>query len=218
MSTLVLRRQPGLPPLNLAPLRRLARALLREELGRTSYALEVTLVDAPTIAALNERFLRHPGPTDVITFDYGHRPPATGRAPRPRPRHGRQSVPTAAGPLAGEVLICVEVAVAQGRRFRTGGAAEVLRYLVHGVLHLSGYDDRRAADRRAMKREEDRLTRALARQPAYPVWVGAWPRERTAPANRPPRSDRTVGCDCGRSSPSPRPARSGPSRTRGTPR
>jgi len=39
-----------------------------------------------------------------------------------------------------------------------------VRYCVHGLLHLRGYDDVRAADRRKMRREEDRLVKVLTKQ------------------------------------------------------
>ncbi|PYJ97280.1 MAG: hypothetical protein DME23_16275, partial [Verrucomicrobia bacterium] len=54
-------------------------------------------------------------------------------------------------------------AVAQARRFRTTWQSELVRYLVHGVLHLRGYNDRQPKFRRVMKREEDRLVRELTR-------------------------------------------------------
>jgi rRNA maturation RNase YbeY len=93
---------------------------------------------------LNETFLKHAGATDVITFDYSD----------------------SASPalLSGELFICVEEAVSQARRFRTTWPSELVRYLVHGVLHLRGYGDARPADRRKMKREEDRLVGQLARR------------------------------------------------------
>jgi ssRNA-specific RNase YbeY (16S rRNA maturation enzyme) len=41
---------------------------------------------------------------------------------------------------------------------------ELARYLVHGILHLRGYDDRRPAARREMKKEENRVLKALSRR------------------------------------------------------
>jgi probable rRNA maturation factor len=57
----------------------------------------------------------------------------------------------------------VDEALIQARRFRTTWQNELLRYIIHGVLHLGGFDDERAASRRRMKREEDRLLGKLAR-------------------------------------------------------
>ena len=68
----------------------------------------------------------------------------------------------AAGPaLHGEIFICLPEAVDQARRFGTTWQSEVVRYLVHGILHVRGHDDLDTASRRRMKREEDRLLREL---------------------------------------------------------
>jgi rRNA maturation RNase YbeY len=93
---------------------------------------------------LNETFLRHDGSTDVITFDYAQADDNGSR-------------------LSGEIFVCVEEAVLQGRRFRTGWESELVRYVVHGLLHLRGFDDHRAAARRRMKQQENRLLRLLKR-------------------------------------------------------
>jgi rRNA maturation RNase YbeY len=66
--------------------------------------------------------------------------------------------------LHGEIFICIDDAVKQARQFRTAWQTETVRYLIHGVLHLVGYDDLSAADRRVMKREENRLLRVLSRR------------------------------------------------------
>jgi probable rRNA maturation factor len=121
----------------------IAAALVRDSLRREEFALHIHLVAAPEMTRLNEQFLRHQGSTDVLAFDYAE--PGQGR-----PR--------------GEVFICIDEAVAQATRFRTTWPSELVRYLVHGVLHLIGYDDHRASDRRLMKREENRLLRDLARR------------------------------------------------------
>jgi rRNA maturation RNase YbeY len=64
--------------------------------------------------------------------------------------------------LHGDLFICVEEAIRQARQFRTTWQAELVRYIVHGILHLQGYDDAAPGHRRVMKREEDRRMRRLA--------------------------------------------------------
>ncbi|MBN9691696.1 MAG: rRNA maturation RNase YbeY [Verrucomicrobia bacterium] len=88
-------------------------------------------------AELNQQFLQHEGPTDIITFDYGS---TTDR-------------------LQGELFICIAEAVRQAAEFRTDWKQELHRYVIHGLLHLRGFDDREPAVRRVMKREENRLVR-----------------------------------------------------------
>jgi rRNA maturation RNase YbeY len=58
----------------------------------------------------------------------------------------------------------VDVAVLQARKFGTSWQSEVVRYLVHGVLHLTGFDDSSAGARRKMKREENRRLDELSRR------------------------------------------------------
>lgn len=128
-------------------LRRITRALLGELLQRSEADLGVFIVAAPEMTRLNETFLRHAGPTDVITFDYSETP--TGSSPPA---------------LHGEIFVCVDEAVAQARRFRASWQAELVRYVVHGVLHLCGFDDTRPAARRAMKQAENRLLRKVVRR------------------------------------------------------
>ena len=66
--------------------------------------------------------------------------------------------------LHGEIFICIDDAVKQARQFRTTWQSELVRYLIHGVLHLVGYDDLTPAGRCVMKREENCLLGMLSRQ------------------------------------------------------
>jgi len=138
-------------------LKQIAAALLADVKVENA-ELDVHLVAAPEMTRLNEKFLRHAGPTDVITFGYSN----GGRAGCPQPAGGalRRERPT----IHGEIFICVDEAVRQARKFGTRWQSEIVRYLVHGVFHLLGYDDSSAGARRKMKREEDRRLRVLSRR------------------------------------------------------
>jgi rRNA maturation RNase YbeY len=122
--------------------RRLARGLLEELLDRKDYQLGVHFIGATEMARLNESFLGHEGSTDVLTFNHQESP-------------GRE-------PLYGEIFISVDDALVHARRFRVRWPLEVARCLVHGVLHLEGYDDADSASRRSMKRRENCLLKALS--------------------------------------------------------
>jgi probable rRNA maturation factor len=65
-------------------------------------------------------------------------------------------------PLIGDIFICVEEALRQAAKYRTTWQSELIRYIVHGALHLCGYDDQTATARKKMKREEDRILRELS--------------------------------------------------------
>jgi probable rRNA maturation factor len=148
---------------------RLLRAVVRglfNELPLVEEAeLGVFLVAAPEMTRLNETLLHHAGSTDVITFDYAD--------------HASRITHHAVA-VHGEIFICVDEAIAQARRFRTNWQSEIVRYVVHGVLHLLGHDDRRGPARRKMKSAENQLLRALARQFDFPTLAAPPPR-------RPPR-------------------------------
>jgi rRNA maturation RNase YbeY len=138
--------------LDLLFLRKISRHLLSELLERPTFEIAIHLVADDEMAILNETFLHHEGPTDVITFDYTEPARAKGRQ--------NDSPPP---PLHGEIFVCVDEACRQARRFRTTWPAEIVRYIVHGVLHLEGHDDQTPAARRKMKREENRLVLELRR-------------------------------------------------------
>ncbi len=155
MSVLLLFNRQKTRRLHLPVLRRMCRAVLEEsgggmEGGRAhpisgrKYEIGVHLVGTAEITRLNETFLRHAGPTDVITFDY--REDATP------------------GCLSGEIFISVDEAVAQARRFGTEWRSELIRYFIHGLLHLQGHDDLSPGPRRKMKYQENTLLKELSRR------------------------------------------------------
>ena len=128
---------------DLAQLRRIVRHLLATELCARQAELCFHLVAAPEMARVNQKFLGHTGSTDVITFNHADSPQVDS--------------------FHGEVFICLDDAVAHAKQFRTTWQSELVRYVIHALLHLRGYDDRRPAARRKMKREENRLLRRVAR-------------------------------------------------------
>ncbi len=145
--TLQLRNRQRDRRLNIPFLRNVLRYVLTEQLRVPTADLCFHFVTAEEMARVNWQFLQHEGSTDVITFDYGERSAVSGQ---------RSAV------LNGEAFICVADAVKQAREFKTSWQSEVVRYAVHAVLHLRGYDDLQPARRRVMKREENRLVRELA--------------------------------------------------------
>ena len=129
-------------------LKRIVAALFAE-LQIQRGELGIHLVGAREMAQVNWQYLQHEGSTDIITFDHSD---------------GETDARSADWHLHGELFVCVDDAVAQAKTFRTTWRSEVVRYIVHGVLHLLGHDDMRADLRRAMKREENRLVRRLEKR------------------------------------------------------
>ena len=155
-------------PVVTAPIRRVAvgaaRALERST-PLTLHELSVAIVNDAKIARLNWQFLRHRGPTDVITFDYSVAADGMvgtrGSRVRPLSRTSRRLVPTNGHGRIGEIVISAETAQAQARRYRRSLEEELARYVVHGLLHLAGQDDTTPVQRRQMRRRENELLRSI---------------------------------------------------------
>jgi probable rRNA maturation factor len=128
-------------PLNTRLLRRVVQALLEDHLTQEDYDLGVYFIGAGEITRLNEQFLRHQGPTDVIAFDYAE--------------------PGKSSALHGEIFVCVDEALIQAPHFHVSWQTELVRYVIHGVLHLRGFDDHVTEARRRMKSVEGQLLRRL---------------------------------------------------------
>lgn len=123
----------------LALLRRVARHTAAAE-GFRSGNLSVAVVGARAMATLHRRFMNIPGPSDVLSFDLG--------------------CDRNAGYLEAEIILCADVA--RQRAAARGGTRRAAReelalYLVHGLLHLAGYDDHTARDFQRMHAREDEL-------------------------------------------------------------
>ena len=135
-------------------LRRLASRTL-DTLGRSTCDVHLTVVDDREIRRLNQRYLGSRRPTDVLAFnlDLGER----------------------LGPsrLLGEVVISAETAARQARRSGVPLALELDLLLVHGLLHLAGYDDHVPAKARLMhEREREILSAARVRPLPARLWAG----------------------------------------------
>ena len=120
-----------------------ARAVLRAE-RVASAMLSVTFVSRRAIRALNRRHLKRDRETDVIAFGF-----------RRATRHA---------PLVGDVYIAPEVARDRARELGIPVREEILRLVVHGTLHVLGYDHPETGDRTrsAMWRRQERLVARLA--------------------------------------------------------
>lgn len=170
MNELVLTNSQRLRPVDTRLLRAITQTLLEEWLELPGYEIAIHLVSATRMAELNERHLGHEGSTDVITFD--HSVPEMQPDPAMREEAGEATEESAegeegAGRLTGEIFISIQDAIDFAKVHTTTWQTEVVRYVVHGILHLMGYDDLEPEARRKMKQEEHRLVRKLCR--AYPV-------------------------------------------------
>jgi probable rRNA maturation factor len=109
----------------------LARAAQHESPLELLGTLEVALVDDPTSDQVHREFMAIEGPTDVITFHHG------------------------------EIVIGVEVAQRQADDYGEPLGRELLRYLVHGLLHLAGHEDHDDEEREQMERAQEAIVAEL---------------------------------------------------------
>jgi len=124
----------------------LARAVAAalDELPPRRYVLEIVYASDADMRRLNSRYGRGSAVTDVLAF------PAF------------QEMPCGAL-LLGEVI--VNRREAKRRAAEGGGAtAELLRYIVHGVLHIAGYDDASPELKQRMWRKQERIVAAIRRK------------------------------------------------------
>lgn len=135
MPIIVLNRQRGVR-VDLSSLREFAsRALLEclklkpRKLGSLADLPEISvvLISDQRIASIHRRFMNDPAATDVITFQHG------------------------------EIFVSTQTAKRQARRFGTSIEHELRLYLVHGLLHLAGFDDKTSVGAAEMKRLQERI-------------------------------------------------------------
>lgn len=118
--------------------------------GLSECELSLTLTTDRAIRRLNRDYRGIDAPTDVLSFSQIEQ---AGAAP-PDPR----SVKNSAGLPVGDVVISIDTALRQAREYRVSPAARLRRLLVHGFLHLIGYDHERSpADARRMFARERSL-------------------------------------------------------------
>jgi len=106
--------------------------------GQPELELAIVFVDEDFLCGLHQRFLDDPSPTDVLSFDLGQGP----------------------GP-EGEVYVSVDRAREVSTARSTSLQRELALYVVHGVLHLCGFDDQSDGDREAMRAAERSVLQSL---------------------------------------------------------
>ncbi len=119
-------------------LRSLIRHVAAEE-GGTLGTLTVVLADHETVLTLNRTYLDHDYITDVLAFDLSDTPDR----------------------LDGEIYVDLDTAAERHDEFGATFEDEALRYVVHGLLHLLGYDDDSPAGKAAMRRLENEYLAAI---------------------------------------------------------
>lgn len=111
------------------------------------FTLSLAVVDDAKIHEVNRQFLAHDYPTDVITFELGEDPETGGRS--------------------AEIVVSAETAKRIAGESGTDFASELILYVVHGCLHLVGFDDHSPDDRDAMRSAEQAMMNKLGLEYAF---------------------------------------------------
>jgi len=134
-------RQNSLP-VDQAGLRAAVKKVLRGE-GIETASISLAVVDDPTIHELNRRFLQHDYATDVLSFAFERTDDS----------------------VDGEVIVSSQTAIQQAEQLGESPERELLLYVVHGTLHLVGYDDLTEPDQARMRERERHYLNLLAASP-----------------------------------------------------
>jgi rRNA maturation RNase YbeY len=97
--------------------------------------LEISFISSQSILVINRTFLKHDYTTDIITFNYSE----------------------IIKNIDGEIFISLDDALANSNKFKVTLSNELNRLVIHGILHLLGYDDQSISDKKVMKRLENKL-------------------------------------------------------------
>ncbi len=135
--------------LDVRQLRRMAEGTLFEEQVHAA-DISVALVNDAEIWRVNKQFLNHDHPTDVVSFQLESEQTIPPESYGSRTQRLRGAGKT----FHGEIVIGAEYAQREAAVYRWPVQHEVLLYLVHGLLHLCGYDDLSPAEKRTMRRRE----------------------------------------------------------------
>jgi probable rRNA maturation factor len=131
-------------------LERLVRHVVETEEGRLVH-VSLVLSDHDTVRRLNQAYLDHDYNTDVLSFSL-----------REDPDEAAEDV------AEGEVYVDLDTAAERHEEFDTSFEREAYRYVVHGVLHLLGYDDATDAGRQTMRDREDQYLNAVLSSESNP--------------------------------------------------
>jgi len=143
--------EPSASSVTQAWLERVARRVLEAE-GVGTVELSVTVTDDETVRSLNREYAGEDAVTDVLSFSQ---------------REGEEFA-AAAGriPPLGEVIIAYPQALRQAREHGESPEAEVTRLLIHGILHLLGYDHAQPEEERRMRTREEELAGGVSAGPS----------------------------------------------------
>jgi len=110
-------------------------SFLKKELKISINSLELNFIEKEEIILINKQYLGHNYSTDILTFNYNKNNNS----------------------IDGEIFISVDDALENSKKFKVSLSNELYRLVIHGILHLLGFDDREKKDKKIMKVQENLL-------------------------------------------------------------
>lgn len=102
-------------------------------------SLEINFISSNKIYKINSEYLNHNFTTDIITFNYSNQQKK----------------------LDGEIFISIDDASENAKKYNVDLQEELARLIIHGILHLLGFDDKHKKDKIKMKQQENKLLNTL---------------------------------------------------------
>lgn len=131
----------------------------KEKVARAT--LSVAILDNASIRTLNARYLEHDYETDVLSFLLECRTPEPSSSTDPNAPRGEGKE------IEGDVIVSAEMAVNCAEEYGWSPENELTLYLIHGVLHLLGYDDLSYDEKQLMRSKEKECLELFGLTPAY---------------------------------------------------
>lgn len=124
-------------PIDKNKIKKLVRNVLKVEKKDKDVELNIVFIDNKGIKEMNRNFLGHNYATDVLSFAYHE--------------------PCCENAVTGEIIVSVEMAAQRAQKLGYSMEGETALYLIHGLLHLFGYDDKQKRDAKKMHQREGEL-------------------------------------------------------------
>lgn len=125
-------------PIEKNKIKKLVRDVLKvEKKDKDDVELTIVFIDNKGIKEMNRNFLGHNYATDVLSFAYHE--------------------PSDENTITGEIIVSIEMAAQRSQKLGYSIEGEIALYMIHGLLHLFGYDDKQKRDAKKMHQREGEL-------------------------------------------------------------
>jgi len=133
--------------LNSPQILKITKIILKVQ-GIRQALLSIVFVSHQKIRALNKKFLNRDYGTDVLAFDLSEHGPSKRKSTS----------------VTGDIIISTDAAIQNTKAFDVPLTQEITLYVIHGILHLCGYDDHKPRDIKKMRKREQEILICLGKK------------------------------------------------------